>query len=171
KDNWVWFMELLISDLGLPSGQGLTIISDQHKGIIEAAKQESVLASSKGNLSGIPCVHGHNQRSCPTKTEGTTSVEAVTGTGEDVTASVGNVCASGGMVTARGGSVTARGAATQSEIAISQSPPVESQEQEAPMQEQPVQEQPLQEQPVQRKSERIAQILFNKPPTPGPGLD
>ncbi|GKA13355.1 hypothetical protein Tco_0693001 [Tanacetum coccineum] len=71
-------------------------------------------------------------------------------------------------------------AATQSEIAISQSPPVESQEQEAPMQEQPVQEQPLQEQPVQRrpvqqpvqrKSERIAQILFNKPPTPGPGLD
>ncbi|GJY76561.1 hypothetical protein Tco_0481677 [Tanacetum coccineum] len=39
----------------------------------------------------------------------TTSVEAVTGTGEDVTASVGNVCASGGMVTARGGSVTARG--------------------------------------------------------------
>ncbi|GJS98761.1 transposase, MuDR, plant [Tanacetum coccineum] len=300
---------------------------------------------------------GHNQRSCPTKTEGTTSVEAVTGTGEDVTASVGNVCASGGMVTARGGSVTARGgkvtvrggkvtasggnvsasggivsarggnasirggkvsvrggkvsarggkvsarggkvsatpstpdsasivvssrgvamqrlrpgvfirspekvgssyadtgsssmnglrtvngkvvssrgrgdgsksrmyphgirpigfgvswdpidgqtmlgdsmgiprpawpegitpqdciieAATQSEIAISQSPPVESQEQEAPMQEQPVQEQPLQEQPVQRrpvqqpvqrKSERIAQILFNKPPTPGPGLD
>ncbi|GJY16203.1 multidrug resistance-associated protein 5 [Tanacetum coccineum] len=279
---------------------------------------------------------GHNQRSCPTKTEGTTSVEAVTGTGKDVTASVGNVCASGGMVTARGGSVTARGgkvtasggivsarggnasirggkvsarggkvsarggkvsatpstpdsasivvssrgvamqrlrtgvfirspekvgssyadtgsssmnglrtvngkvvssrgrgdgsksrmyphgirpigfgvswdpidgqtmlgdsmgiprpawpegitpqdciieAATQSEIAISQSPPVESQEQEAPMQEQPVQEQPLQEQPVQRrpvqqpvqrKSERIAQILFNKPPTPGPGLD
>ncbi|GJT70281.1 hypothetical protein Tco_1029567 [Tanacetum coccineum] len=55
-----------------------------------------------------------------------------------------------------------------------------NQEQEAPMQEQPVQEQPLQEQPVQRrpvqqpvqrKSERIAQILFNKPPTPGPGLD
>ncbi|GKA00910.1 multidrug resistance-associated protein 5 [Tanacetum coccineum] len=31
KDNWVWFMELLISDLSLPSGQGLTIISDQHK--------------------------------------------------------------------------------------------------------------------------------------------
>ncbi|GKD96959.1 hypothetical protein Tco_1380856, partial [Tanacetum coccineum] len=48
---------------------------------------------------------------------------------------------------------------------------IESQEQEALMQEQPVQEQLLQEQPVQRKSERIAQILFNKPPTPGPGLD
>ncbi|GJT96953.1 RNA-directed DNA polymerase, eukaryota, reverse transcriptase zinc-binding domain protein [Tanacetum coccineum] len=231
----------------------------------------------------IMCL-GHNQRSCPTKTEGTTSVEAVTGTGEDVTESVGLLCASGGAmgrggkvsarggkVSARGGKVSARGgkvsatpstpdsarllvsssmnglrtvngkvvssrgrgdgsksrmyphgirpigfgvswdpidgqtmlgdsmgiprpawpegitpqdciieAATQSEIAISQSPPVESQEQEAPMQEQPVQEQPLQEQPVQRrpvqqpvqrKSERIAQILFNKPPTPGPGLD
>ncbi|GJW35290.1 transposase, MuDR, plant [Tanacetum coccineum] len=296
--------------------------------------------SRKGQIGhGFLCKKpGHNQRSCPTKTEGTTSVEAVTGTGEDVTASVGNVCASGGMVTARGGSVTARGgkvtvrggkvtasggnmsasrgivsarggnasirggkvsvrggkvsarggkvsarggkvsatpstpdsasivvssrgvamqrlrpgvfirspkkvgssyadtgsssmnglrtvngkvvssrgrgdgsksrmyphgirpigfgvswdlidgqtmfgdsmgiprpawpegitpqdciieAATQSEIAISQSPPVESQEQEAPMQ----------EQPMQRKSERIAQILFNKPPKPGPGLD
>ncbi|GKG42906.1 hypothetical protein Tco_0479590, partial [Tanacetum coccineum] len=52
--------------------------------------------------------------------------------------------------------------------------------QEQPVQEQPVQEQPLQEQPVQRrlvqqpvqrKSERIAQILFTKPPKPGPGLD
>ncbi|GJS11961.1 hypothetical protein Tco_0368757 [Tanacetum coccineum] len=478
KDNWVWFMELLISDLGLPSGQGLTIISDQHKGIIEAAKQvmpmaehrqcaRHIYANFRKKYTGvlyrnlfwqatkatyptmfekvmkeIQCINkdaykhlmdrhleswsrayfttnkacdavengiskcfnalivddrrkpiinmledirllcmdrsqrmrekhekwndgicpnikkklekckndhrfwkviasgqtsfevrngyegfkvnerartctcrGHNQRSCPTKTEGTTSVEAVTRTGEDVTTSIGNVCASGGMVTARGGSVTARGgkvtarggkvsarggkvsatpstpdsasivvssrgvamqrlrpgvfirspekvgssyadtgsssmnglrtvngkvvssrgrgdgsksrmyphgirpigfgvswdpidgqtmlgdsmgiprpawpegitpqdciieAATQSEIAISQSPPVESQEQEAPMQEQPVQEQPLQEQPVQRrpvqqpvqrKSERIAQILFNKPPTPGPGLD
>ncbi|GJT70278.1 multidrug resistance-associated protein 5 [Tanacetum coccineum] len=460
KDNWVWFMELLISDLGLPSGQGLTIIYDQHKGIIEAAKQvmpmaehrqcaRHIYANFRKKYTGVlyrnlfwqatkatyptmfeksrayfttdkacdavenrisecfnalivddrrkPIINmledimllfwkviasgqtsfevrngyegfkvnerartctcrGHNQRSCPTKTEGTTSVEAVTGTGEDVTASVGNVCASGGMVTARGGSVTARGGKvtarggsvtarggkvtvrggkvtasggnvsasggivsarggnasirggkvsarggkvsarggkvsarggkvsarggkvsatpstpdsakycivrsrgvamqrlrpgvfirspekvgssyadtgsssmngqgpsmvgrlvaevegmdqvkdvshgirpiwiwctpgincmvstmlgdSMSEIAISQSPPVESQEQEAPMQEQPVQEQPLQEQPVQRrpvqqpvqrKSERIAQILFNKPPTPGPGLD
>ncbi|GJR86440.1 transposase, MuDR, plant [Tanacetum coccineum] len=39
KDNWSWFMELLINDLGLVSGEGLTIISDQHKGIIEAVKQ------------------------------------------------------------------------------------------------------------------------------------
>ncbi|GJR30325.1 multidrug resistance-associated protein 5 [Tanacetum coccineum] len=47
KDNWVWFMELLISDLGLPSGQGLTIISDQHKGIIEAAKQVMPMAEHR----------------------------------------------------------------------------------------------------------------------------
>ncbi|GJY90038.1 transposase, MuDR, plant [Tanacetum coccineum] len=31
KDNWSWFMELLINDLGLVSGEGLTIISHQHK--------------------------------------------------------------------------------------------------------------------------------------------
>ncbi|GKF74788.1 multidrug resistance-associated protein 5, partial [Tanacetum coccineum] len=47
KDNWVWFMELLISDLGLPSGEGLTIISDQHKGIIEAAKQVMPMAEHR----------------------------------------------------------------------------------------------------------------------------
>ncbi|GJS94482.1 multidrug resistance-associated protein 5 [Tanacetum coccineum] len=47
KDNWVWFMELLISDLGLPSGQGLTIISDQHNGIIEAAKQVMPMAEHR----------------------------------------------------------------------------------------------------------------------------
>ncbi|GKC84701.1 transposase, MuDR, plant, partial [Tanacetum coccineum] len=42
KENWTWFMELLISDLGLPSGEGLTIISNQHKGIIKAAKQGAI---------------------------------------------------------------------------------------------------------------------------------
>ncbi|GKD44185.1 multidrug resistance-associated protein 5 [Tanacetum coccineum] len=31
KDDWSWFMELLINDLGLVSVEGLTIISDQHK--------------------------------------------------------------------------------------------------------------------------------------------
>ncbi|GJW56831.1 transposase, MuDR, plant [Tanacetum coccineum] len=47
KDNWSWFMELLINDLGLVSGEGLTIISDQHKGIIEAAKQVMPLAEHR----------------------------------------------------------------------------------------------------------------------------
>ncbi|GJT78122.1 transposase, MuDR, plant [Tanacetum coccineum] len=47
KDNWSWFMELLINDLGLVSGKGLTIISDQHKGIIEAAKQVMPLAEHR----------------------------------------------------------------------------------------------------------------------------
>ena len=31
KDNWSWFMQCLMQDLGLVAGQGLTIISDQHK--------------------------------------------------------------------------------------------------------------------------------------------
>ncbi|GJZ53679.1 bifunctional aspartokinase/homoserine dehydrogenase I [Tanacetum coccineum] len=69
-------------------------------------------------------------------------------------------------------------AATQSEIALSHSQPVESQEEE-PRQEEPRHQEPRQQQqrnqePRQqprRTSERIAQIMFNKPPTPGPGLD
>ena len=31
KDNWSWFMQCLMQDLGIVAGQGLTIISDQHK--------------------------------------------------------------------------------------------------------------------------------------------
>lgn len=31
KDNWIWFMELLMDDLETQGGRGLTIISDQHK--------------------------------------------------------------------------------------------------------------------------------------------
>ncbi|GJR52352.1 hypothetical protein Tco_1402873 [Tanacetum coccineum] len=75
-------------------------------------------------------------------------------------------------------------AATQSEIALSHSQLVESQEEE-PRQEEPRHQQPRQQQkprqqqqrnqePRQqprRTSERIAQIMFYKPPTPGPGLD
>ncbi|GKE09280.1 hypothetical protein Tco_1412831 [Tanacetum coccineum] len=56
-------------------------------------------------------------------------------------------------------------AATQSEISLSQSQPVESQEEQLRQQQQPRQQQP------RRKSERIAHIMFNKPPSPGPGLD
>ncbi|GKD32438.1 hypothetical protein Tco_1247947, partial [Tanacetum coccineum] len=63
-------------------------------------------------------------------------------------------------------------------IALSHSQPVESQEEE-PRQEEPRHQEPRQQQqrnqePRQqprRTSERIAQIMFNMPPTPGPGLD
>ncbi|GJQ90576.1 hypothetical protein Tco_0001715 [Tanacetum coccineum] len=33
KDNWSWFLELLGEDLDLPTGNGLTLISDQYKNI------------------------------------------------------------------------------------------------------------------------------------------
>ncbi|GKC33188.1 hypothetical protein Tco_1040482 [Tanacetum coccineum] len=33
KENWSWFMQCLINDLGIVDGEGLTIISDQHKSI------------------------------------------------------------------------------------------------------------------------------------------
>ena len=31
KENWKWFMQCLVDDLGIQFGEGLTIISDQHK--------------------------------------------------------------------------------------------------------------------------------------------
>ncbi|CAI9295263.1 unnamed protein product [Lactuca saligna] len=31
KDNWTWFIELLVADLDLDCGRGLVVISDQHK--------------------------------------------------------------------------------------------------------------------------------------------
>ncbi|GJX68162.1 pentatricopeptide repeat-containing protein [Tanacetum coccineum] len=39
KDNWSWFLDLLGDDLEMPTGQGLTLMSDQHKGLIEAVKE------------------------------------------------------------------------------------------------------------------------------------
>nr|GEW15967.1 pentatricopeptide repeat-containing protein [Tanacetum cinerariifolium]GEX21071.1 pentatricopeptide repeat-containing protein [Tanacetum cinerariifolium] len=39
KDNWSWFLDLLADDLEVPNGNGLTLISDQHKGLIEAVKE------------------------------------------------------------------------------------------------------------------------------------
>ncbi|GKD60840.1 multidrug resistance-associated protein 5, partial [Tanacetum coccineum] len=38
KDNRTWFLELLKEDLGCSKGNGLTLMSDQHKGLIEAVK-------------------------------------------------------------------------------------------------------------------------------------
>nr|GEY87124.1 pentatricopeptide repeat-containing protein [Tanacetum cinerariifolium] len=38
KDNWSWFLELIVEYLEVPNGTGLTLMSDQHKGLIEAVK-------------------------------------------------------------------------------------------------------------------------------------
>ncbi|GJS81697.1 multidrug resistance-associated protein 5 [Tanacetum coccineum] len=38
KDNWTWFLELLEQDLGCSRGNGLTLMSDQHKGLMETIK-------------------------------------------------------------------------------------------------------------------------------------
>nr|KAJ0186936.1 hypothetical protein LSAT_V11C900479560 [Lactuca sativa] len=38
KPNWTWFLELTHDDLILDGGRGLVIISDQHKGLLEAVK-------------------------------------------------------------------------------------------------------------------------------------
>ncbi|GKF75523.1 multidrug resistance-associated protein 5 [Tanacetum coccineum] len=38
KDNWTWFLELLKQDLGSSRGNGLTLMSDQYKGLMETVK-------------------------------------------------------------------------------------------------------------------------------------
>nr|GFA63178.1 pentatricopeptide repeat-containing protein [Tanacetum cinerariifolium] len=38
KDNWTWFLKLIAKDLDVPNGAGLTLMSNQHKGLIEAVK-------------------------------------------------------------------------------------------------------------------------------------
>ncbi|KAI3502228.1 hypothetical protein L1887_30260 [Cichorium endivia] len=45
KDNWKWFMENLTEDLHLESGVGVTLMSDQHKGLLEVVKE--VLTSAE----------------------------------------------------------------------------------------------------------------------------
>ncbi|GJZ44655.1 multidrug resistance-associated protein 5 [Tanacetum coccineum] len=45
KDNWTWFLELLEEDLGCSRGNGLTLMSDRHKGLIEAVKDAASKAS------------------------------------------------------------------------------------------------------------------------------
>nr|KAJ0190407.1 hypothetical protein LSAT_V11C800391310 [Lactuca sativa] len=39
KETWKWFIDLLIEDLGMGVGHGLTLISDQHKGLLETMKE------------------------------------------------------------------------------------------------------------------------------------
>ncbi|XP_071689191.1 uncharacterized protein [Rutidosis leptorrhynchoides] len=38
KENWTWFLELIEADLEVECVVGLTLMSDQHKGLIEAVK-------------------------------------------------------------------------------------------------------------------------------------
>nr|GEU34513.1 hypothetical protein [Tanacetum cinerariifolium] len=39
KDNWTWFLEFLEQNLGSTKGNRLTLMSDQHKGLMEAIKE------------------------------------------------------------------------------------------------------------------------------------
>ncbi|XP_023738373.1 uncharacterized protein LOC111886376 [Lactuca sativa] len=39
KETWKWFLDLLLDDIKMGIGHGLTLISDQHKGLIEAFKE------------------------------------------------------------------------------------------------------------------------------------
>ncbi|KAJ9565013.1 hypothetical protein OSB04_000979 [Centaurea solstitialis] len=38
KDNWTWFINLVGEDLDIVNGEGLTLISDQHEGLVQAVK-------------------------------------------------------------------------------------------------------------------------------------
>nr|KAJ0191613.1 hypothetical protein LSAT_V11C800397910 [Lactuca sativa] len=39
KETWKWFLDLLLDDIEMGIGHGLTLISDQHKGLIETVKE------------------------------------------------------------------------------------------------------------------------------------
>ncbi|XP_023741187.1 uncharacterized protein LOC111889284 [Lactuca sativa] len=47
KDNWEWFIKLLVEGLGLELGEGLTVISGQHKGLVEALKEKLPLVEHR----------------------------------------------------------------------------------------------------------------------------
>ncbi|GKB16382.1 pentatricopeptide repeat-containing protein, partial [Tanacetum coccineum] len=47
KDNWSWFLELIAEDLEVPNRAGLTLMYDQHKGLIEAVKDVMPLAKHR----------------------------------------------------------------------------------------------------------------------------
>ena len=35
KDSWAWFLNLLMTNLGIDTGRGWTFISDRHKGLVQ----------------------------------------------------------------------------------------------------------------------------------------
>ncbi|CAI9302433.1 unnamed protein product [Lactuca saligna] len=39
KDNWTWFIELLVANLDLDCRRGLVVISDKHKGLLQAVTE------------------------------------------------------------------------------------------------------------------------------------
>ncbi|CAI9278359.1 unnamed protein product [Lactuca saligna] len=39
KETWKWFLDLLLDNIEMGIGHGLTLISDQHKGLVEAIKE------------------------------------------------------------------------------------------------------------------------------------
>ncbi|CAI9292586.1 unnamed protein product [Lactuca saligna] len=41
KETWMWFIDLLLEDIEMGDGRGLTIISDQHKALMEAVKERA----------------------------------------------------------------------------------------------------------------------------------
>nr|GEV53090.1 pentatricopeptide repeat-containing protein [Tanacetum cinerariifolium] len=47
KDNWSWFLELFGKDIDMPTGNSLTLMSYQHKGVLEAVKDVMPLVEHK----------------------------------------------------------------------------------------------------------------------------
>ncbi|KAI3497044.1 hypothetical protein L1887_39425 [Cichorium endivia] len=57
KHTWKWFLDLLLDDIDMGEGRGLTLISDQHKGLIEAVK-ERVPEAEHRQCSSAPVEEG-----------------------------------------------------------------------------------------------------------------
>nr|KAJ0191163.1 hypothetical protein LSAT_V11C800434850 [Lactuca sativa] len=60
KETWKWFVDLLLDDIGMENGQGLTLISDQHKGLLEAVKERAKFEQHMNKLKNIePLAYDH----------------------------------------------------------------------------------------------------------------
>ncbi|XP_023753694.1 uncharacterized protein LOC111902053 [Lactuca sativa] len=47
KETWKWFLDLLLDDIEMRIGHGLTLISDQHKGLVDAVKERVPVAEHR----------------------------------------------------------------------------------------------------------------------------
>nr|KAJ0201086.1 hypothetical protein LSAT_V11C600340760 [Lactuca sativa] len=56
KESWKWFLDLLIDDIGMGVGHGLTIISYQHKGLVEAVKERVPAAEHRQSARKKPLI-------------------------------------------------------------------------------------------------------------------
>ncbi|CAL5423875.1 unnamed protein product [Camellia sinensis] len=62
KSSWLWFIQLLIEDIGIENQHGWTFITFKQKGLIPAL--EELEGRDQMNLPILPKSWGHNYRSC-----------------------------------------------------------------------------------------------------------
>ncbi|KAL4554246.1 hypothetical protein LXL04_039646 [Taraxacum kok-saghyz] len=67
KDTWKWFIDLLLNDIDMGNGAGLTFISDQHKGLVEAVKER---APASEHRQCVRHIYANFKKSCSSTSDG-----------------------------------------------------------------------------------------------------